>query len=143
MVDSVKLDEISWTIVAKRRSSCKQEKKLTDDELFVAWQAFNKINIDNDSVLIDIEEAVVFLEEFMKAMGTPWTKGPLDDFADGKIKLSFWELIKCLESKYINKAPKRFVIKIDFILKVKNEKRGDLIVLIKFLFIIIIVVIIY
>ena len=108
VVDASKLDEISWTIVAKRRSSCK-EKKLTDEELFTVWRAFNKINLNNDACVIDIEEAVIFLEEFMKSMGTPWTRGPLDDFVDGKIKLTFWEFIECLESKYIITAPKRSV----------------------------------
>ena len=107
VVDSSKLDEISWTIVAKRRNISKN-KTLSDEELFIVWQSFNKINIDNDSVQIDIEEAANFLEEFMKSMGTPWTRGPLDDFVDGKIKLTFWEFVECLESKYIIKAPKRF-----------------------------------
>lgn len=105
-VESSKLDEISWTIVAKRRSSCK-EKKLTDEELFTVWQAFNKIILNDDTCQIDIEEAAIFLEEFMKSMGTPWTRGPLDDYVDGKIKLTFWKFIECLESKYIITAPKR------------------------------------
>ena len=109
VVDSTKLDEISWTIVEKHRKTITGDKKLTDNELFMIWQAFNKINIDN-TVNIDIEEAALFLEEFMTAMGTPWTRGPLDDFANGKIKLTFWEFIDCLENKYIHNTPKRFVV---------------------------------
>ncbi|XP_066934419.1 switch-associated protein 70-like [Clytia hemisphaerica] len=105
VVDSTKLDEISWTIVEKQRKTLTGDKKLTDNELFMIWQAFNKINIDN-TVNIDIEETALFLEEFMTAMGTPWTRGPLDDFANGKIKLTFWEFIDCLENKYILSTPK-------------------------------------
>lgn len=106
-VDLVKLDEISWAIVEKQRKSS-SSKTLSDDELFKLWQAFNKINIDN-TVLIDIEEAALLLDEFMKAIGTPWTRGPLDAAADGKIHLTFWELVDCLESKYLHKTPKRNV----------------------------------
>ena len=105
VVDGVKLDELSWTIVEKQRKTF-TKKILDDNELFALWQAFNKINIDSTTT-IDIEEAALLLEEFMKATGTPWTQGQLDDFANGRLKLTFWELIDCLESRYIVNSPKR------------------------------------
>lgn len=104
VVDATKLDEISWAIVEKQRKSF-EKKILNDNELFALWQAFNKINVDSN-LTIDIEEAAIMLEEFMKATGTPWTQGQLDNFADGKIGLTFWELIECLEKRYIANAPK-------------------------------------
>jgi len=107
VIDSTKLDEIAWTLVEKHRKTF-DKKILSDSELFMIWQAFNKINIDN-TVTIDVEEAAIFLEEFMKAMGTPWTKGPLDDSANGKTELTFWEFINCIENKYIINTPKRYI----------------------------------
>ena len=105
-IDIEKFNKISWTIVEKERKST-DSKILTDDELFSLWQAFNKL-VNEGTISIDIEEAALLIQEFMHAIGTPWTKGPLDDFTD-KLSLTFWELVSCLETKYILTTPKRYI----------------------------------
>eukprot|EP00795_Rhopilema_esculentum_P015571 gene15571-6838_t len=97
-----KLEDISWVIISKVRSQ--QDRILSGEDTFLLLKAFNKVDIYGNLV-IHKEEVEKMLESFMKAIGTPWTPGPMENFYSADF-WTFWKLLKCLETKYIQSSPR-------------------------------------
>lgn len=80
---------------------------LSNTDACLLWKVFNKIDIDGE-LMIHRDEVEKVLENFMKAIGTPWTSGPMENYSTEE-RWTFWNFLECIESKYIKSSPKRLV----------------------------------
>ena len=104
-MDDDRLDNVAWVIINKVRSP--EHRILSGADTFLLLRIFNKIDIQGDLV-IHKEEVASILESFMKAIGTPWTPVPMDNFSTAEF-WTFWKLLECLETKYIQSTPQRYL----------------------------------
>ena len=100
-----KLEDICWLIVDKARSE--EGKIISSPESSKLWKVFKKVDIDGQ-LQIHKDEAAKILENFVQAMGTPWTPVPMDDYSE-KEEWTFWDLLECIEQKYIQSTPRRYL----------------------------------
>ena len=97
-------DKILYPIIEKERPV--SSTLFSSEEVFRLWQVFKKVDVDG-CITIDKEEAAIIFEDFMQAIGTPWSQGPLDDFCANSLVMDFWTFVECFETKYIKSMPRR------------------------------------
>eukprot|EP00794_Sanderia_malayensis_P014302 gene14302-15790_t len=108
VVDFNKLEDICWVIINKVRPN--DGRVLDCEHTLCLLKVFNKIDIDNELV-IHKDEARIVIEYLMTESGITFDPSAMESYSASD-HWTFWNLLECIEKKYIADTLKRYVVRL-------------------------------